>query len=157
MRRQYIDQLRRSLLFGVFSGILLAYVHASELYARKKQLPWRMDTEHTPKAASESPLIFSGKAARRLRLLQLPGIPQAAASVPRHVRFEQGGSLPAALLPEPVPISDDCTSGPWQQTRDVLSEVAVSLDTMQALKVRPGRDAQHTPLPLSLLCLQTTS
>ncbi|KAL4857587.1 Peroxisome biogenesis protein 6 [Chlorella vulgaris] len=97
-----------------------------------------MDTEHTPKAASESPLIISGKAARRLRLLQLPGFPQAAASVPRHVRFEQDGSLPAALLPEPVPISDDGTSGPWQQTRDVLSEVAVSLDTMQALKIPSG-------------------
>jgi hypothetical protein len=109
------------------------------------------------------PLIVSSKAARRLRLLlgqgaQLPPALQAAAAAAGTYALEAispvalaspggDGSLGAALLPEPAPLpaasgltsSQQQPSGGsrgWQGERDVLCEVAVTVPTLQALRVR---------------------
>ena len=89
-------------------------------------------------AADGEPLILSAKASRRLRLLQLPALapPAAAASTAAAAPLVAAdGSLPVALLAEPIPA---CSSigGSWQQERDVLLEVGVTLPTLQALQVR---------------------
>lgn len=85
-------------------------------------------------------LIVSAKAARRLRLLQLPqlgGAPAAAAATAAAngppLLLAADSSLPVALLAEPVHAAG--ASGGWQQERDVLLEVAVTLPTLHALKV----------------------
>lgn len=71
-----------------------------------------------------------------------------------------GGALPAALLAEPVPVhgavvgnsaqptpggGNACRSGgsSWHHERDVMSEVAVTLRTLQMLKVRQRRQSQY--------------
>lgn len=89
------------------------------------------------------PLIVSAKAARRLRLLlghgtQLPAGLQAAANAAdtRPPLVGEDGSLAAVLLPEPVPLPESSSGAPWRRERDVLAEVAVTLRTLQALKVR---------------------
>lgn len=90
-------------------------------------------------SASNDLLIVSAKAARRLRLLQLPQLGGTAAAAaadgpattaPPLVAAD--GSLPVALLAEPVHAA---ASSSWQHDRDVLLEVAVTLPTLQALKV----------------------
>lgn len=107
------------------------------------------------------PLIVSSKAARRLRLLlgqdaQLPPALQAAAAGAAAVEDASSGvpethaatdgSLAAALLPEPAPLPQPTgpasspqqpsdSSRAWQGERDVLSEVAVTVPTLQALRV----------------------
>lgn len=84
-------------------------------------------------AQEHDPLIVVSTAARRLRLLQLPLAAAAAgAAAPA---APPGCSLPAALLPEPAATAHSDSQDGWHAERDVLAEVAVTLRTLQALKV----------------------
>lgn len=96
-------------------------------------------------------LIVSAKAARRLRLLQLPQLGGGATAAATAAAAAADGSLPVALLAEPVPLPADGGSS-WQQERDVLLEVAVTLPTLLALKV--GSAALHTVRRVVILCFQ---
>ncbi|KAL4420721.1 hypothetical protein ABPG75_010377 [Micractinium tetrahymenae] len=81
------------------------------------------------------PLILSSRAARRLRLLQVPGLPPAAAAaVAATASAPFPGLLTAALLAEPAP----APSGEWQRERDPLAELAVTVGTLRALQLPAG-------------------
>lgn len=109
-----------------------------------RQVNTRLSRAGGAMSAPSDLLIVSAKAARRLRLLQLPQLGGgAAAAAAAAATTAADGSLPVALLAEPVPVSANGGSS-WQQERDVLLEVAVTLPTLHALKV--GTAALHTPV-----------
>lgn len=83
-------------------------------------------------------MFVSGKAARRLRLLQVPlPVPSGAAGAAA-LDGSPPGLLAAALLTEP----SAPTSGEWQRERDLLAELAVTLDTLRLLQA--GAVAQRS-------------
>lgn len=98
------------------------------------------------------PLIVSSRAARRLRLLQVPGLPPSSATAGKPTATSPPpGLLSAALLAEPPPPP----GGEWQHERDPLAELAVTVRTLRELQASPAatssKQIARTGLPPLLL------
>lgn len=109
------------------------------------------------------PLILSQRAVRRLGLLvthsaddtrSMAAVLAAAGCGTSSSRapVSEVSGLPAALLRRPVELSEPPTeqSGGWQAARDVLAEVAVTIQTLRELQVGLVAPTRRTAAPPSL-------